>query len=241
MSVLSALSVPASNIRGPQYMDQALSAIHQGNPERLPVALGISRHAGEVTLCCRCPAELQTLIQGQLYAHYPDAKILLLPDTALDAPAETWTAELRLTHDLFPIKRYPQFDDGLNRQMADPLSAILTAIAGETRFAPTIEIAIRPARRRRSARARRCLRHLARPFFRAHHRLATLYVELSFSRFWPCRVLGWLLGRIARRSGHPELSPSIPPGAASTIAKRICRPRATKTGDCSSRHTFGLA
>ena len=34
-------------------------------------------------------------------------------DTVFDAPARqcSWTMELRLISDLFPIKRYPQFDD----------------------------------------------------------------------------------------------------------------------------------
>lgn len=207
--MLRALSVPPDNTRGPLYMDQALAAVHQGNGERLPVTLAVCRHAGQVTLCCRFPAELQDLVEGQLYAHYPDAKIAPLPDTALDAPkgSTIWTAELSLSQDLFPIKRHPQFDDGLNRQTADPLSALLTAVAGNALFAPTVEVIIRPAGRKRMSRARRCLRHLARPFFRTHHRIAHLYVESSFSRLWPLRFLGWLLGRIARQSGHPEHRP----------------------------------
>ena len=46
------LRVPADNPRGPQYMEQALAAIHQGNPRRLPMALEFRRHEGETTLAC---------------------------------------------------------------------------------------------------------------------------------------------------------------------------------------------
>ena len=54
-----------------------------------------------------------------------------LPDEAL-APADgqaTWSADLHLRPDLFPIRRYPQFEDLLNRNVSDPLTAIFAAIA----------------------------------------------------------------------------------------------------------------
>lgn len=206
--MLRALSVPAGNDRGPLYMDQVLAALHQGNPRRLPVTLAVTRHAGEVTLCCRFPAEMRGLIEGQLYAQYPDAKITPLPDDVLDArDSPACTGELHVSHDLFPIKRYAQFEDALNRQTADPVSAILTAIAGDGLCTPTVELTIRPARRRRTARARRCLRRLASPFFRGHHRLAALYLMLALSPAWPLRFAAWALGRLASHGGTAELRP----------------------------------
>ena len=42
-----ALSVPAGNERGPQYMDQMLAALHQANPDRLGVMLALPRSGGE--------------------------------------------------------------------------------------------------------------------------------------------------------------------------------------------------
>ncbi|MFO0967866.1 MAG: hypothetical protein U0793_20070 [Gemmataceae bacterium] len=207
--MLRAVSVPAENERGPLYMDQVLAAAHQGNPGRYAVTLAMLTHAGAATLCCRLGTELQGLVEGQLYAQYPDAKIAPLPDIALDAPPgmELWTAELWLSHALFPIKRYAQFDDNLNRQSADPLSAILSAIAGAAPWSAAVEITIRPTRKRDVARARRCLRRLAHPFFRVHHHLAELYLFLAFSRSRLCRVLGWLLGRLAHGEGVSELRP----------------------------------
>ena len=206
-TVLRALSVPAGNVRGPLYMDQVLAALHQGNAHRVPVTLAVIRHAGEVTLCCRFPAEVQGLLEGQLYAQYPEAKIAELSDDGLDPPAgaNIWTAELQLHHDLFPIKRFAQFEDSLNRQNADPVSAILSSLGGDERWVPAIEIIIRPAGRGKTARMRRVLRQLARPFFRAHHRLAKLYLKLSLSQWRMLRFTGWMLGRIARHGGPAEL------------------------------------
>ncbi len=208
-TVLVSVRVPAENERGPLYMDQVLAALHHGNPHRLPVTLAFVRVAGEVTLCCRFPELLRAILEGQLYAQYPDANLTTLADDAVaSTPAtETWTAELHLKPDLFPIKRYPQFEDTLNRQTADPITGILTALAGDAQspLAPRVEITIRPARRKRITRIHRCLHHLARPFFRVHTRLARVYIGLATSRWLPIRFLGFLMTRLARRSGEPEM------------------------------------
>jgi len=45
------------NARGPLYMEQALAAIHQGNPHGLPLQLLFGQQGDTVTLFCRCPAE----------------------------------------------------------------------------------------------------------------------------------------------------------------------------------------
>jgi hypothetical protein len=207
--VLVTVRVPAENDRGPLYMDQALAALHHGNVRRLPITLAFARVTGEVTLCCRFPDSLRALIEGQLYAQYPDAKITALPDDALTPVPhqEAWTAELHLKPDIFPIKRYAQFEDALNRQTADPITSIFTSLAGaeESPLHPRVEITIRPARRRRIAQIHRCLRHLARPFFRVHDRIARVYIRLASSRSWPLRFAGFLLARFASGSGHPEL------------------------------------
>lgn len=201
--MLLALNVPAGNERGPIYMDQALAAIHQGNTARLPIALEYGIYRGSVTLFCRFPDELQPIVASQLYAHYPDARIKTVPEGGgpLLAGHYCWSAELTLSPTIFPIKRYSQFDDALNRLTADPLTAILTALATDATspLSSHIAIAIRPARRRFYRRAQRCLKRLASPFFRAHHRLAHLYLHLALSPHVPVRVLGWFLGRLGKR------------------------------------------
>src|SRR4051812_10341900 len=122
-----ALSVPAGNERGPLYMDQALAAIHQGNPHRLPLSVELARHGDTVALFCRFPEELRAVVEGQLYAQYPDARIEPVPEEALapELGSASWTADLSLAPDLFPLKRYGQFEDALNRLTADPLTSLL--------------------------------------------------------------------------------------------------------------------
>ena len=49
-AVRIAIRVPAMNERGPQYMEQAIAAIHQANPRRLPIHLEFGHHHETVAL-----------------------------------------------------------------------------------------------------------------------------------------------------------------------------------------------
>ncbi|MGA2030881.1 MAG: hypothetical protein ABSG68_01380 [Thermoguttaceae bacterium] len=69
LPVLFALSAPADNDRGPQYMEHALAAIHQANPRRRPMEFGFARHQRNVTLLVRSPPELAAAAASQLAAH----------------------------------------------------------------------------------------------------------------------------------------------------------------------------
>ncbi len=154
------LSVPADSERGPQYMEQVLAAIHQANPERLPMTLGFGCRGNSIAIFAKFPPELSSIVTSQLAAHYPDCVMEGLPDDAVAFPIEgdARSLELRLCPDLFPIRRYVQFEDTLNRNTSDPLTGIFAALAPdkERRFSARIEMTIRPATRRRVKRARRC-------------------------------------------------------------------------------------
>lgn len=201
-----ALSAPADNDRGPQYMEHALAAIHQANPGRLPMDFGFARHQKNVTLFARAPPELVAVAASQLAAHYPAATISRLADDALAAPSgsATWSAELRLTPDLFPIRRYPQFDDTLNRNVSDPLTAIFATLASEggDHAHPVIVLIVRPASRHRVRRARAAARRLATPFFRAHPRLACLFALGCTNRSALIRVVARVVGAVASSNGR---------------------------------------
>lgn len=198
------LAVPSVNNRGPQYMEQALAAIHQANPGRLPLALEFRTHGGRVVLACRFPEELHAAMRGQLYAAYPDARLDHVEEQEVASPEhQTWTAHLHLRHHLFPMRRYPQFEDALNRVSADPLSALLLTLAPEKndRLYAQIVIEAIPARPRWRYRAEKSLHRLATPFFRRHHRLAHLYGDWTMSPHISVRAAGLILGRLG---GRPE-------------------------------------
>jgi hypothetical protein len=196
--MLVALRVPDGNARTPLFMEQALAAIHQGNPQRLPIRFVVAAHAEGVGLFCRFPLQLKAIIASQLFAQYPECILDELNEDTLDVPAAwtAWTAEVWLTPDLFPIRRYGQFEEGLERLLADPLASLLSAVAPSTdHMRPVIELLVRPAGREGPARARACLSKLTRPFFRKHPRLAGFYARAflsgSFTHRLAARLVGW--------------------------------------------------
>ncbi|MBI3466449.1 MAG: type IV secretory system conjugative DNA transfer family protein [Planctomycetes bacterium] len=172
----------------------------------MPISLEFGRHRDSVSLYCRFSHQLRAVIEGQLFAQYPDCKIERVQDDVL-SPREgqtVWTAALRLSPDLFPIRRYPQFEDQLNRTSADPLTAILATLSAP-KNAPLrchVEIELRPARPRVRRSRVKVMHRLARPFFRAYQRLAHVYAMLATSHYKTLRITAWLLGRLAARRPH---------------------------------------
>lgn len=182
-------------------MEQALSAIHQGNTSRLPMRLLATSYAGNVGLFLQFPARLKSLVESQLFAQYPEAALDMLPNDAFQLPDGWlgWTREVWLSPDVFPLRRYGQFEEGLERVFADPMASLLSAVtpACEEERAQ-IELVVRPAGRRRPARARACLDRLARPFFPRHPRLAGYYARALLSPSIGHRLAARLLGLCAR-------------------------------------------
>lgn len=213
-AVLLFARLPLPNQRGPLHAEVALSGIHQGNRRRETFSLLVASRDGAAGLFVRCPRSLRALVSGQLFGHFPDLALDTLSDDALDPPRGTvaFTRRLDLVPHLFPIRRYPQFTDDTSRTLADPLTALLSAVQGNERFSAQIELTIQPAPRRTIERAQKILRRLQRPRFERHPNLAQRYARWSLSprrreRF-VARVLGLLSPASADRSGHDPTSVS---------------------------------
>jgi hypothetical protein len=210
-----ALSVPANNERGPQYMDQALAAIHQANPERRSLTLGFCRQSGQVSLVCECPEELRAVVAGQMYAQYPECHIVPLAEAQQTVGSRTWMLDLHLHREIFPIRRYTQFEDALNRVSADPLTALLSTLAQDkasSTLDPRIEIVLQPASGRIRRRADRAVHRLAAPFFRHHNRFAHVYAEWAMSPRWILRVMAWGMARLGRHQEYLAAGLTTTPG-----------------------------
>lgn len=231
------LSVPASNDRGPLYAEHALAAIHQANPQRLPISLEFGRDRDSLSLSIRFPHELRAVVESQLFAQYPDCRLEPMPDDPLPAGYQIWTAELSLRPDLFPIKRYGQFEDALNRQTADPLSALLSSLPQNRSgsILGRIEIVVRPCPSGRRKIAQRALRTLSRPYFRNHSRLSHLFLSLAFSPHLLLRASAWMLARVAPRGVN------ITPASSLTTSSSRLHEREEDlqaAGDKLARHLF---
>ncbi len=214
--MLLRLRTPATNDRGPIYAEQAFAALHQANAQRLPLRLIFGIHAGSVGLFIAAPNILQSLVETQFYANYPDCTLDRLPADAFDSTSgeEILHMDLLLVPDLFPFRRYAQFEDALNRVTADPLMGILTTLAQLARdgFLGRIELVVCPAGRKRPAQARRCLHRLNHPFFRSKPRLSHFYAKAAMSsKLWRrtlARVLSLPARHAAERTEHSMLHTS---------------------------------
>jgi len=141
--MLVALSVPADNERGPQYMEQVFDALHR---ERVPLSFEFGRHARTVTLYCRFPERAETTVIGQLRSAYPDARLTALTEDALDAPAgySSRFLRLRLKGAHHGLKSWHEFVDTENRKLADPIAGLLATLPDD-RLHARIMLRTRPA------------------------------------------------------------------------------------------------
>ncbi len=77
------------------------------------------------------PAKLRNLVEGQIYAQYPDVEIEECPDYSNKVKDFQYASGVELKFsdpDIFPIKRYSQFEDKLARIAVDPIAGITSAL-----------------------------------------------------------------------------------------------------------------
>lgn len=200
--MLKLLTAPVTNDRSPRYMERALVAIHEAHRRGAGLTLLYAAADGRVGLFLQCSDTLDELVTGQIVANYPNCTLTTLPDIdPCPAGWGSWSADLELRPEVFPLMRHTQFEDMLNGTYADPVCGILRAVTPSEDVHCRIEIAIAPASRKRRKSAQHVLRLLDREFFRRHHRLAEFYAERATRRRG--RSLAWALGLLARQSAHP--------------------------------------
>jgi hypothetical protein len=171
--VLELLTAPLTNDRSPQYMERDLAAMHQAHCLSEPITFLYATLSDRVGLFVQFAAPLEKLVTGPISANYPNCELATVEN--FDEPPldwNTWSATLELTPEIFPILRHTQFEDLLNGDFADPVSAILRAVKPEEGIRCSVAIHLVPASRRRRRIAQQTLRLLDREFFLHYHRLA---------------------------------------------------------------------
>lgn len=152
--VLLQVSVPKENDKAPVAAEQMFAALHgirrdarsrffEGSIQE-HIGLEIASQAGRINFYAYVPEAQKSFAEGQMYAQYPKAEIVAVPDYAA-ADVATGRAlagtELKLTaKDVYPIKTFLNFED------VDPLSGI-TAVMGDLNDGEQvwIQILARPA------------------------------------------------------------------------------------------------
>lgn len=202
--VLKMITVPATNERGPRYMEKALAATHQACRHGQEFSLEYGVADAKAGLFIRVPDQFAPLVIEPVVANYPHCSVASVQDEAIPDGFVTWSAQLTLVTDLFPILRHAQFEDVLNGEFADPINGILRAIKPDPELDCRIEITATPAHRTLCQRSRRAVRLLDRAFFRSHRRLARHYARrITQVRG---RLIATILGWVARQSAAPDRS-----------------------------------
>lgn len=210
---------------GPIAAEQMLSAIH-GIFEKLSflerlfrkkqekVSFEIANIGRQIKFYIWFSPHLRNFIEGQIYAQYPDIEIEEVSDYSFkNSEALVSGACLGFEEpDIFPIKRYPQFEDKLTRIAVDPMAGITSALS--KLLLPEdeawIQIVIRPLADKWRVLFIKCLRILGKGIFGNIERLQKLYCRMFCTRklwprilFFPLYIFFWLQGIL---SGMRKLS-----------------------------------
>ena len=181
-------------------MEKALAAIHQSLKPQQSFTLAFVSTGRDIELRVESSDSLASLITDPITANYPQCMLEEATAEDVTIPTDpTWTTELRLVPELFPILRHGQFEDALNRNFADPITGILRAIRPANGEHCAIEIQIVPATSARQRRSIARIQNLARPFFVTHPRLSAFYATHAGCTWRG--LIAALIGFAAWRSG----------------------------------------
>lgn len=194
-----AISVPQNNEVGPISAEQIFATLHS-LPESACVDFEIANKKGEIAFFVRISEQHRHFIESQIYAQYPDCEIGEDGDGGgFSAPV----ARLGLNFtDIFPIKRYPQFEDRLKRVYIDPIAAIASSLfkSGESR----VSISVRPMRDKWRTLYIKCLRIYAYNSFMNFDAVAKIFINAFCTRhtiyrflFFPLYLIFWIIGNQA--------------------------------------------
>lgn len=238
--VLLSLQVSKENELGPIVAENIFATCHSVDEQisfwqklkgmdREVLSFEIAHVKKQIKFYVRVPESMRSLVEGQIYAQYPDLEITMVDDYAdldlveladkdnlsdkvpitkevqlnspqsnrsldkktfskIDLSRNAIGAQLRfMSPDIYPIKRYPQFEDKLTRVAVDPIGGITAAISKLN--APYdqawIQVLIKPLPDKWRIKYVNCVRILNKGIFRNIESLQHLYANLFCKRnFW---------------------------------------------------------
>lgn len=143
------IRVSKTNEKGPLLSEQLLNTLHGTHISytwwdwvmgrvQTTFSFEIANIHNSIRFFVAMPRHLQKLVEGQLYAQYPDVEIseaddyagFLLGDKAEKSHVEgSVSAELEtFWHSLMPIRRYVDYEDKFTREAIDPLGGITATL-----------------------------------------------------------------------------------------------------------------
>jgi hypothetical protein len=153
-----AIKVPRENETGPIVAEQIFSALHGITKElsfidklkgkhQETISFEIANVERNIKFFIHFPTKLRNVVEGQIYAQYPLAEIDEVEDYVKIDMQNAMGAELGLLRaDIYPIKRYQQFEDKKAKYPVDPLSSITSTLSkfNDSKEQAWIQIVVRP-------------------------------------------------------------------------------------------------
>lgn len=210
------IRVSKLNESGPIVAEQIFSALHGVLHKRSifdwfrgrktpRISFEIANTQKNIKFFAWFPSKLKNLIEGQIYAQYPDIEIAEIKDYAKEG--EGYYAELGFSDpDIYPIKRYPQFEDKLTRVATDPIAGVTATLAKlhHEEDQAAIQIIIRPLQEKWRITLAKCIKIIKKGIFLNIETLQKTYARMYITRsillrviFFPLYIIFFFQGLIA--------------------------------------------
>lgn len=195
-----AVQPTGGNDRQPQYVAALLRSLHQLNQDRRSLTLEIGSGTGRPGLFVEAPLQLRDLFLGELRDAYPSSTVEVVRSHGRGAM--TTSVSLRLVPDAFCIRTFRAFEESSDRDFADPIAGLLSAVrtGRSQRVAASIRLTLKPARRSHQRAARRICRWLTSDW--SSPTLRRCYGNWSssgsFLLRWLATALPWFVARKSR-------------------------------------------
>ncbi|MDP2642665.1 MAG: type IV secretion system DNA-binding domain-containing protein [Candidatus Peregrinibacteria bacterium] len=127
--VVLQIKVPKDNESGPIVAEQIFATLHAFSKEI--VSFEIANIGRSIRFFVTLSGKMVDLVESQIYAQYPDAEIEVVEDYAKNCKNEGngVMVELKMKNsDVYPIKRYSQFEDRLAKIAVDPIAGITSSL-----------------------------------------------------------------------------------------------------------------
>lgn len=211
--------VPKTNESGPIVAEQIFATLH-GFFKHLSwwqkirgkiqdrVSFEIAYTNRQIKFFIWFPRRFRNLVEGQIYAQYPNAEIEEIDDYALiadeDKAVHAMGGRLILEDPvIYPIKRYPQFEDKLTRIPVDPLAGITQTLATlhHADDQAWIQMVVSPLDMKWRVKYLKCLRIVTKGVFGNIESLKKGYINLFITRktwlkvlLFPLYIFFWFQG-----------------------------------------------
>lgn len=177
------IKVPKNIESGPISAEQLFASLHAVCKKN--VRFEIVNDKGRIFFYVVFPTEFKGTVSSQLFGSYPDLELIEVNGYTNYFDKGYFFAELGLKRvDLYPIKRFTQFEDKLKRVAFDPLSGITSALAdaGSGIDYCSIQLDFKPLSDRWRRVYIRCIKVLSRNVFIDSEFFKDLYSRIFISR-----------------------------------------------------------